>query len=181
MKAIDLLARTQKLQTEHCCTSETNTSATEEVSRDFAKGESWQCSDVVQLPLQRPSYLTACSEEATTVLEKRDVQEARKTLDLAGSLRTNVTSASTLFSLKVRFCLLTTLVPIRTTLEGCSSCCRHLQQGPMATGATAERCLFGLCWFLALQFLCMAWMLARSRWPMPACLHSTGLIALSKP
>lgn len=42
---------------------------------------------MVQLPLPWPSYLTACSEKATTVLEKRGVQEARKTLDLAGSLR----------------------------------------------------------------------------------------------
>ncbi|EOA98898.1 hypothetical protein Anapl_04188 [Anas platyrhynchos] len=63
------LLRTQVSHQKH--PSETNTSRTEEVSRDFAKGESWRCSDMVQLPLPWPSYLTACSEKATTVLEKR--------------------------------------------------------------------------------------------------------------
>lgn len=94
---------------------------------------------------------------------------------------TNVTSGSTLFFffffLSVRFCLLTTLAPIRTTQEGCSSCCRHLQQGP--TGATSERWLF--VWFWFLQLLCMAWMLARSCWSMPACLHSTGHVEQALP
>lgn len=134
---------------------------------------------MVQLPLPWPSYLTACSEKATTVLEKRGVQEARKTLDLAGSLRDkcNIWQYSFFFFLNVRFCLLTTLAPIRTTQEGCSSCCRHLQQGP--TGATSERWLFGWCWFL--QLLCMAWVLARSCWSMPACLHSTGHVEQALP
>lgn len=135
---------------------------------------------MVQLPLPWPSYLTACSEKATTVLEKRGVQEAHKTLDLAGSLRDkcNIWQYSFFFFfLSVRFCLLTTLAPIRTTQEGCSSCCRHLQQGP--TGATSERWLF--VWFWFLQLLCMAWMLARSCWSMPACLHSTGHVEQALP